>query len=70
MSSKLRAMCLGSAMLFAAACGRELPTVAPTAPTAIPLPTHQPAFGSTVSNIPPATATVTLPLTSPAAPPR
>jgi hypothetical protein len=70
MASKLRALCLASAMAFAVACGGEPPTIAPTAPTAIPLPTHQAAFGSTASNIPPATATFTLTRTSPSAPPR
>jgi hypothetical protein len=58
MPVKLRAICLASAMFFVAACGGELPVIAPAAPTVIPLPTHQPAFGSSVSNIAPATATI------------
>jgi hypothetical protein len=60
MPVKLRAICLASAMFFVAACGGELPAIAPSAPTAIPLPTHQPAFGSSVSNIATATATLTV----------
>ena len=40
MPSTLRAMCLASALLFVAGCGGELPSIAPTVPTAIPLPTR------------------------------
>jgi hypothetical protein len=61
MPGTLRAVLLAGGLLFAAACGGKLPGNAPAAPTAIPLPTHQPAFGNSVSNVAPATAT-TVPL--------